>query len=96
MIEYATAAASAWWQPTEWVLRHRRDQPRCFARHTAMWLMRQRGLSYTAIGRYFGYDRTNVLHAVRNVENALETDKCLAAKVRQAASDLQTPQIAAA
>lgn len=45
------------------------------ARHVAMWLMRQGGMSYPEIGRAIGNrDHTTVMSAVRKVEAGLEAE----------------------
>ena len=47
--------------------------PAAFARQVAIYLAHTRlGLSYTAVGIYFGRDRTTAAHACRTVENRRE------------------------
>jgi chromosomal replication initiator protein len=38
------------------------------ARHVLAWLLRQRGLSYPAIGKYLNKDHTTIMSAVRKVD----------------------------
>ena len=54
--------------PSE-LLGRTRTQPVAFARHSAVWVIRQRSsLSLPAIGRYFDRDHTTVLSSCRAVE----------------------------
>lgn len=46
-----------------------------FPRHLAMYLIKQRtGLSLSKIGEMFNRDHTSVMHAIRTIQNYIDTD----------------------
>jgi chromosomal replication initiation ATPase DnaA len=63
------AVAAAFTIPIEELCSKRRSAPIAFARQNAMYLTHVAfGLSFTAVGRAFGRDRTTAAHACRVVE----------------------------
>ena len=53
-------------------------------RQTAMWIIRKgTSMSFYDVGKIFNRHHATVLHAVRNVENMIETDNMYRAGVEQ-------------
>lgn len=62
------------------------------ARHVAMWLMRQRGRSYSAIGRLFGRRHSStVFDGIRKIEQMMEHNAEFAAEVRRLQAEVEAP-----
>lgn len=59
----------------EYMVIRKRTKELVFPRHLAMYVIKKRtGLPVTAIGKIFNRDHTTVIHAVRMIENYIETD----------------------
>lgn len=50
------------------ILAHDKSRSVSNARHMAAWLLRQKGLSYSAIGRHLGRDHSTVISACRIID----------------------------
>lgn len=68
-VERCVDIAAAWGDvPTEAIYSTDRSKHVVAARHVAMWLLRDAGMSLPAIGATLGRDHTSVLYGVRRVE----------------------------
>ena len=64
-----------------------------FARHMVMYLLRQSGHKYTAIGRFMHRDHATVIHGCRSIEDRMEVEPRIAELVRTIRLSLDTIRI---
>ena len=65
-----SAAGAAYGLDATALLSTSREANTTEARHVAMWLLRQTGMSYPQIGKTFGRDHTTVMSAIRRVNES--------------------------
>lgn len=65
------------------VMSRNRMQSVVLARQSAMWVLRNKGMTLQQIGEVIGRDHSGVAAGLRSLDDKLTTDKTLAAKVRE-------------